>query len=81
MNFVTGQMNGGKELNDITWIELQYQKPSEHKEYLIQYNEFFGIEVVRGWKIVKWDGSFPITKRQIITHYTDVPDYIKNYND
>lgn len=74
-------MNGGNVLKNITWINIDTQFPDEHKDYLVQYNEYIGINTITGWKITKWSGSFPPANRQIITHYTEVPDYIKNYND
>jgi hypothetical protein len=61
----------------INWISINDQYPTEHKEYLVQFNEFIGITVIIGWKITYWDGNFSPANRQIVTHFADVPDYIR----
>lgn len=58
----------------LEWTEIS-KTPTEHKEYLVQYTEYLGIIPITGWKISLWDGAFHNMNRQIITHYTDIPEY------
>jgi len=60
----------------INWISIN-NKPSESKEYLVEYHEYFGIEYIKGYKIIQWDNDFKLEQRQKAYRYAEVPEHIQ----
>lgn len=59
----------------IKWIDIN-NTPINSIYYLVEFEEYIGINIIKGYKIVKWNNGFYINKYSRATRYAKIPETI-----
>lgn len=65
----------------INWLDINYNTPELNKQYIVKYTEYIGSAPIYGFKLSKYIGSFQVSKNYTVTHFSEIPEYITNYEN